>query len=319
VTTDSTGKSERRRERRELHRRREALNWWRQPGVLVFGAALVLALAGSALVIREGQRIPTDGGTVDGLNLRLVQARWILDQMDHGENFQKPSVMMPDMPDWGSQRVTLDLALENRSEESQTFDGGEFVLVPQFGDAVPPMGANVGIANIEPGQSFNTALHFDVDTREPHGRLQVEWRRRGEAIYLPIPAPAEHYHLRPRGGELRLPPDVRVLLPLGKAERGARLYAGSGCAACHGAIETPGSNNVGPHLGAIAIHAQDRIEGVPAAQYVYESIISPSDFIAPECSNGRPCSVPSAMPEYASLLSPRDVADLITFLMEQRG
>lgn len=317
--TDSSEKSARRRQRRELHRRREALNWWRQPGVLVFAAALALALAGSFLLIREGQRIPSDSGTVDGMHMRLVEARWILDQMDHGENFQKPSVMMPDMPDWGSQRVTLDLALENRSAVRQKFDGGEFVLVPQFGDEVPPMGANVGMADLEPGQSFNTALHFDFDTREPHGRLQVEWRRRGESIYLSIPAPAEHYHLRPRGGELRLPPDVRVLLPLGKAERGARLFAGAGCAACHGAIELPGSNNVGPHLAAIGSLGSDRIEGVPAAQYIYESIIAPNDFIAPECSNGRPCSEPSAMPEYASLMTPRDVADLITFLMEQQG
>ncbi len=317
--SDANSKSDRRRERREFHRRREALAWWRQPGVLVFVGALVLALAGTTLVLRQGQRIPTDGGTVDGLHMELVQARWILDQMDHGENFQKPSVMMPDMPDWGSQRVTLDLALENRSAVAQSFDGGEFVLVPQFGEEVPPMGANVGRADLQPGQSFNTALHFDFDTRVPHGRLQVEWRRHGQAIYLPIPAPAEHYHLRPKGGELSLPPDVRVLLPLGKADRGERLYAGIGCGACHGDLSTVGSNNVGPHLSGIATAGNDRIEGVPAAQYIYESIIAPNDHIAPECRDGLPCSNPTAMPEYASLMTPRDVADLVTFLMEQNG
>ena len=314
-----SSKAERRQERRERQTLDEALSWWRQPGVLLFLGALVLALAGWGLVIRESQRIPSDEGTIGGLHLRLVEARWILDQMDHGENFQKPSLMMPDMPDWGSQRVTLDLALDNPSDRPQAFDGGEFFLVPEFGDEVAPMGANVGYAQLEPGQDFNTTLHFDFDTRDPHGRLQVEWRRYGESIFLPIPAPAEHYHLRPKSGELALPPDVRVLLPLGKPERGRNLYAGAGCIACHGAMGVPGSNNVGPHLGAIALDGSARIEGVPAAQYIYESIVAPGDFIAPECQNGRPCSEPTAMPEYASLMTPRDVADLVTFLMEQQG
>jgi cytochrome c2 len=316
--TEDRSKTERRRERREHRRRTEALGWWRQPGVLVFGVALLLALAGMALVLREGQRIPVDEAEVEGLRLRLVQARWILDQMDHGENFQKPSVMMPDMPEWGSQRVTLDLALDNNSTQAQVFDGGEFTLVPQFGEEVPPMGANVGFARIEPGQSFNTALHFDFDTREPHGRLQVEWQRRGESVFFAIPAPAEHYHLRPRGGEISLPPDVRVLMPLGKADRGANLYVNVfGCVACHGQLDQPGSNNVGPHLAGIATAGAARIEGVPAAQYIYESIVAPTDFIAPECRNGEPCTAPSAMPEYASLMKPRDVADLVSYLMEQ--
>lgn len=284
--------------------------------MLVFLAALLLASAGAFLVWYEGQRIPVQEGSIQGMHLRMTQARWILDQMDHGENFQKPSVMMPDMPDWGNQRVTIELALENRSAETQSFDGAEFVLVPQLGEEVPPMGANVGFATLQPGQSFNTALHFDMDTRDPHGRIQVEWRRSGESVYLPIPAPAEHYHLRPKGGELQLPPDVRILLPLGKANRGRNLYAGAGCIACHGDMLTPDSNNVGPHLNGIHLTGSERIAEVPAAQYIYESIVAPGSFIAPECAGGRPCSNPTAMPEYASLMTPRDIADLVTYLME---
>ena len=311
--------AQRRAAARDAQARREALAWWRRPGVIVFLGALILAAVGWGLVIREGRRVPVRQATVDGLQVRLDQARWILDQMDHGENFQKPSTMMPDMPEWGKQRVTLDLAFYNRSKEPQIYAGEEFFLVPEIGPEVPPMGAQVGRARIGPGQALNTAIHFDFDTSEPHGKLRVEWRRRGESVYLPIPEPAEHYHLRPRGGEVALPPDVRLLLPIAKAERGKRLFDGVyGCVACHGDPEIPGTNNVGPHLAGVATAAAARVDGLPAAQYLYQSIIDPNADIAPDCKNG-PCTAPSAMPEYASLVNLQDVADLLGYLMSLGG
>jgi hypothetical protein len=310
--------------KREAHRlaesRREAMAWWGRPGVLVFLAALVLAALGLGLVLLDAGRRPVEEATIDGLHMRVVQARWLLDQMDHGENFQKPAVMMPDMPEWGSQRVTLEMSLSNRADAVRIFDGSEFVLVPEIGDEVPPIGATVGLATLQPGQTLNTALHFDFDTRVPHGRLQVEWRRGGETAYLPIPTPAEHYHLRPRGGEVALPSDARLLLPLGRAEVGETLYTGVfGCVACHGDPQEPGSNNVGPHLAGIAAVAGDRIEGVEAPQYIYDSIIDPGSFIAPECRDGQPCPEPSAMPEYGSLVNLQDAADLLAYLLELDG
>jgi len=307
--------ADKRRASRELRRRREALRWWTQPGVLLFGGAICLATIGWGLVIQAGRRIPVEEATIDGLYLHLEQARWILDQMDHGENFQKPSVMMPDMPEWGRQRVTLELAFHNRSPESRVYDGSEFFLVPDLGDAVPPVGAQAGRARLAPGQTFNTAVHFDFDTTAPHGKLRVEWRRGGESVFFPVPEPAEHYHLRPRGGEVAFPPQARMVLPLGEPERGRRLFVGVyGCVACHGDPEVPGSNNVGPHLAGIGRAAGGRIEGKSAAQYVYESIIEPGAFIAPECKGGLPCSEPTAMPEYASLMSLQDLADVLSYV-----
>ena len=307
-----------RQEMREQKARDEALRWWTQPGVLIFLLTLVLAGAGWLLVIQASRLIPVEEATLGGFHMKLENARWILDQMDHGENFQRPSVMMPDMPEWGQQRVTINLAFENVVDDTLVFDGGEFFLVPEIGDPVPPMGALVGQAPVGPGQTFNTALHFDFDTTMPHGQLRVEWRRAGDSVYLPIPEPAEHYHLRPRGGDIGLPPDARLLLPIGKPQRGASLYqAVYGCVACHGDPAVPESNNVGPHLGGIGTVGASRVEGVTAAQYIYQSILEPNAFIAPECKNGLPCPEPSAMPEYASLVSLQDVADMLTFLLEQ--
>ncbi|MCB1056715.1 MAG: c-type cytochrome [Acidobacteria bacterium] len=310
----STGRR-RRESRRQGRERRAALAWWTQPGVLVFLLALLLVVAGWVLVIRHGQRIPVREATLDGLHLELNQARWVLDQMDHGENFQRPSTMAPGMPEWGSQRMTLDVAFENVSDSSRIYDGSEFSLVPEIGPPVPPVGAQVGRAPLEAGQRLNTTIHFDFDTTRPHGKLLVEWRRRGHSVFLPIPEPAEHYHLRPLGGEVALPLDVRLLLPIGDAERGKALYDGTlGCIACHGDVARPGSNNFGPDLALLAEEAGTRIEGVSAAQYIYDSIREPGAFIAPHCKDG-PCQTPSAMPEYASLMTLQDFADVVTYLL----
>ncbi len=312
------GKGNQRRTARRIERQqREALRWWAQPGVLVFFLAVGLAAVGWFFVVQSSRRIPVREASLAGLHLKLNKARWVLDQMDHGENFQRPSTMMPDMPEWGSQRVTIDLAFENISQEPQLYAGEEFFLVPELGKEVAPMGAQVGRAPLEPGQRLNTTLHFDFDTTQPHGKLLVEWRRGGKSVYLPIPEPAEHYHLRPRGGEVSLPQDARLLLPIGDADRGESLFEGRfGCIACHGDLESPGSNNVGPHLAGIGTVGGTRVEGLSAVQYIYDSVRNPGLFIAPECKHG-PCTEPTAMPEYASLMNLQHFADIVTYLLEQ--
>lgn len=285
----------------------------------LFGGALAFMLAGWWLLIDAGRSVPVREATIGGLHMTMVEARWILDQMDHGENFQKPAAMMPDMPEWGSQRVTLSLSLDNRSPQSRVFRGEEFTLTPEIGEPVPPIGAQVGRAVLQPGQTLNTALHFDFDARSPHGKLRVVWHRDGESVYLPIPEPAEHVHLLPRGDAGALPGDARLLLPIGKPARGKQLYDQVyGCVACHGDIAVPGSNNVGPHLAAIGTRAASRVAGMPAAQYIYQSILEPNADIAPECKGGMPCEQPSAMPEYGSLVSLEDIADLVTYLLDQQ-
>lgn len=321
MSQEAIGQRARKRRAEDARREpRRAFNAWMKPGVLIFFVALGLAVVGWALVIQAGRRIPVERAEIAGLELHLQEARWILDQMDHGENFNKPSTMMPDMPERGLQRVTVDLAFFNRSNEQQRFRGEEFFLMPELGEEVPPIGAQIGEAELGPGQALNTALHFDFDTTRPHGQLRVVWRRQGHTVYLPIPEPAEHYHLRPRDGEVAFPPEARFVQHLGRPARGAELYRGVyGCIACHGDVATPNSNNIGPHLGRIAVEASQRIAGMSAAQYVYESILEPAAFIAPECRDGAPCAEPTAMPEYASLLDLQDLADLLAFLLEPKG
>jgi mono/diheme cytochrome c family protein len=91
------------------------------------------------------------------------------------------------------------------------------------------------------------------------------------------------------------------------------------CVACHGTIDDPQSARVGPHLGQIGTVGADRITGYTAAQYIYESILYPEAFLAPQCpSDAGPVPCPNAMPgHFGNLFDYQEIADLVTFLLEQ--
>ena len=307
----------RRRSLREQRLQHEAFLWLKKPGVLVFLGVVVLAGAGWRLLLRAVHRLPVEEATIEGLSVR-VESRWILDQMEHGVNFQKPAAMMPDMPPLGSQRVMLSLAVHNSSDQPRAYRGNEFTLLPEVGEKVAPFGGVVDETVLEPGQALNATVHFDLDTTRPYGKLLAEWRRGRRTVYFAVPEPPEHFHLRPRENDL--PPDANLLLPVGKAERGEQLFNGVyGCSACHGDPKVPDSNNIGPNLAHVGAEAGTRVAGMPAAQYLYQSMLEPDADIAPECKGGVPCQRPSAMPDYSNLLTVQDAADLLTYLLEQGG
>src|SRR5262245_61233485 len=263
----------RRQERREQRLQADALRWLKKPGVLIFLGVLVLASTGWALLFRAVHRLPVEEATIDGLTVR-AESRWIVDQMEHGVNFQKPTSMMPDLPTPGNQRILLDLAVQNQSKEPRLYSGEEFTLIPEIGEEVPPFGGVVGDTVLEPGQTINATVHFDLDTTKPYGKLIAEWRHGRRTAYFAVPDPPEHFHLRPRENDL--PPDARMLLPLGDAGRGERLYTGTyGCSACHGDPKVPDSNNIGPNLAHIATAAGTRVAGMEAPQYLYQSMLEP--------------------------------------------
>jgi hypothetical protein len=52
-------------------------------------------------------------------------------------------------------------------------------------------------------------------------------------------------------------------------------------------------------------------------QYIYESILHPGDFLAPECPTG-PCTN-QMPPNFGDRMEFQDMADVIAFLMQQDG
>ncbi len=105
----------------------------------------------------------------------------------------------------------------------------------------------------------------------------------------------------------------------GDAERGGELFAVTyGCIACHGALDGSTPATLGPSLADIETTGSTRVEGMDALQYVYHSILFPSDHIAPECPTGPCAGPPSTMPaNFGSRMSenPQDMADLLAYLL----
>jgi mono/diheme cytochrome c family protein len=105
----------------------------------------------------------------------------------------------------------------------------------------------------------------------------------------------------------------------GDPANGEQLYTVTyGCAACHGNLEDEASALVGPWLGNIETEGATRIDGVTAEQYVYDSILYPDDFIAPECPTGACAGPPSPMPhDFGQRMgeNPQDMADILAFLL----
>lgn len=106
-------------------------------------------------------------------------------------------------------------------------------------------------------------------------------------------------------------------LPQGDSKTGETLYEITyGCAACHGSKDVVDSNLVGPWGGAWIDTAASRKSGYTAADYLYESILLPSAFIAPECPTGPCVGPPSMMPaNFGQRISPQDMADLLAYLL----
>jgi len=108
-------------------------------------------------------------------------------------------------------------------------------------------------------------------------------------------------------------------LPEGDAEAGAEQYQSNACYACHGQPDGSVAPAVGPDLSNIANTAAERVEGMSAEQYIYESVLDPNAFIAPECPTG-PCTEPSLMRlDFANVFDEQGMADLIAYYITLTG
>jgi mono/diheme cytochrome c family protein len=92
-----------------------------------------------------------------------------------------------------------------------------------------------------------------------------------------------------------------------------------GCYACHMIPGAPkAATLVGPDLSHIGTEAASRKAGMSAEEYLRESILDPSAFIAPKCPAG-PCPSPSIMPPVGSQMNEEDLDLVIAYLMALTG
>jgi len=111
----------------------------------------------------------------------------------------------------------------------------------------------------------------------------------------------------------------------GDAARGGELFAKLPCVSCHDITKPWPGGDICPNLGNIATEAARivklktyRGKARDAAAYIRESIIDPNAYIVPGPSYRTPDGQ-SVMPkDVARSLAPRDVDDLVAFLMSKR-
>ncbi|MEM7130304.1 MAG: hypothetical protein AAF702_28525 [Chloroflexota bacterium] len=94
------------------------------------------------------------------------------------------------------------------------------------------------------------------------------------------------------------------------------LFNRGACNGCHVIPGIPGAVGViGPNLSAIGIVAGERQEGVSAYEYIYESLINPEAFIAPECPTGS-CPTGVMLPTFTQSFNEGEIEQMVDYLID---
>jgi mono/diheme cytochrome c family protein len=99
----------------------------------------------------------------------------------------------------------------------------------------------------------------------------------------------------------------------GDVERGAQLFAqgqnaAPPCSGCHQIVAGQSGFSFGPNLADIGEHAEMRIDGVTAEEYLHQSILEPGHYIV---SGYRDIMYP----DYDAHFTRADIQDLIAYLL----
>lgn len=80
------------------------------------------------------------------------------------------------------------------------------------------------------------------------------------------------------------------------------------CAVCHLVEKIPGRYSVGPLLKGVATRASQRVAGLSAEEYLYESVTSPGSYTVNGFAN-------AMFSKYSEVLTQEQIADVIAYLM----
>lgn len=103
-----------------------------------------------------------------------------------------------------------------------------------------------------------------------------------------------------------------------KAAASAAITKGT-CNACHVITEIPGAVGViGPNLDEIGAVAAERVAGLSAQDYLYQSILEPNAYIVPDCPLG-PCVANVMLPNLADILTAEEIDTIVAYLATLGG
>ncbi|HZH18253.1 MAG TPA: c-type cytochrome [Archangium sp.] len=275
------------------------------------GLALLATLAGGALALQTWAVQPRREAELNGLRLRLERAVWLHEPTDHGDTATLPA--LPGAPAPGQRRLTVELTVFNPRSVPGDFTAGELLLTDtQTGTEWRASMRGATAFTVRPSELLSVTVGFDVPPTS--SALRLEWARGTErTVLLSTRRPRS-----PGEGSPGWPRRVEELPP-GNAAAGSALFHGRlACIACHGNPAAPGGRRIGPALANFSRVGATRVSGMSAAQYAYESLLNPGAFISPECAGQGPCAQTSTMPLYGETLSPQEMADLISYLVNLR-
>jgi mono/diheme cytochrome c family protein len=286
----------------------------RHGNVAVCAVAVLLSLGSGLWVMRAWAAQPRRDAERGGVRLRLEQATWLHEPMDHGDAVRLPAVQGAPGP--GQRQLTVALTLLNGTRAPVALSPRELVLVAEGGQEWFPVDPGTPPPSLRPGQRLSLSWGFNVPVSA--GGLRLEWGPAGTARALllstrPPPSLAEE-----AVGQARWPQRAEDLPP-GTAQAGAALFHERfACVTCHGSPEFE-EVRAAPPLDGFAQAGATRVRGMSAAQYAYESLLFPGAFIAAGCGGNAPCQEPSLMPVYGDALSSQEMADLISYLVGLRS
>lgn len=278
------------------------------------GLALLVSLAGGALVLRAWMQQPSREVEQGGLRLRLERAIWLHEPTDHGVSARLPSAA--GAPGQGQRRLIVEVTAFNPRGAPLDFAPGELRLADATrGSVWSPVEAGPAVFSVRPAQVLPVTLSFDVPPTP--GPVRLEWVRGSERATLL--ATARPLTPGVSGTPSRWPLRVEELPPGRESAGSALFHSRLACASCHGDLARVEGPRIAPFLGDFARVGATRVAGKSAAQYAYESLLDPNAFIAPECAAGVPCARPSIMPLYGESVTQQEMADLVRYLVGLRG
>jgi cytochrome c551/c552 len=130
-----------------------------------------------------------------------------------------------------------------------------------------------------------------------------------EVVIAPTPEPVRFADLTPEEVTAGLPADFAALLAEADPAKGEIAALANGCIGCH-ALD-PNQVMTGPTWYHVADTAANRRPDVSPALYIYDSIVAPGQYLVP----GYPANI--MPPNYADIISPGDLANLVAYLLTQ--
>jgi hypothetical protein len=167
--------------------------------VVAVAIALLTGVVGAVLLglmLRERGALST-AASAGGLTLKVESAQWAELEHDHQQGFQMPAQMTPGAPAPGQQRLAVEVAILNRSDQTKLFSADELGLQGPDGKVSPLAADNLGGQRLGPGLGINASLTFDLPeavAAQAAPELFLVWSHAGKVARLPLTVGAAHAH-----------------------------------------------------------------------------------------------------------------------------